>query len=940
MLRLFYILIFLNILFPQKSQASAEDYILIISSFSNENPWTNAIEANFRKEMKCQDSMLTIHTEYLNRNIFPEKSYWKERMELILNAYAPHPPKIVVLLADAAWMTYRQVYKNQWKDVNVLVAGVKKYGLELDKYDAQQQPDSTDFISIEQLCQENNATGVIEEVYVGQTLQLMQELQPELKEIAIISDRQYYGIYTVMQAQKYKDKIKLRFLDGRDITTNTLYQQILKLPKDCGILISGWELDKAGHTYNQEKVHQNIYQLAARPVYSLSDWGGANIDFIGGYYPEVQNYAHQMALQAILILQGTEARNIPPVYSNLDLGIHLNQTLLKKYKLDVNNLKNQDIIYYNLLPTFWQEHRILILVLGGLLLSLIIIYLIIFTSSRFSFYKQKLHSSQSEIDTSLNNQQHLYNSLRILLGTRNEKDAIHKILEQLLNELNADRAYIFEFDQIHKSSNNTYEICSPYASPQAASLRNIPNDSIPWLYQQMQEDKLLVAEDLRTTQDFTLNSERELLINQGIISMLVAPLYVNNQLWGYVGIDYVKEKRQWIQQELIYLKTLAQILCIGIEHFRSEKRNSISLLRVAELESLFSYTSAQAGIGVAQWNPHTQNGFATDQWFINLGETSRNIQDVIDIYQYMYPDDRVDLNQFIADAGKGKAHSFIKNIRIWQNNEWHWYKYHGALKTDGPVTDNTELVFLSVDIDNLKKIEANLIEAKAKAEESDHLKSAFIANMSHEIRTPLNAIVGFSNLLCGDMDFSPEDKAEYAKIIMTNNELLLQLINDILDISKIEAGVMDFSEDIIDLNRFCHDIESVYKLKAPQEVEIRFIQEHPEEYTIDIDKTRLNQVISNFLNNALKFTKQGHIHFGYRIREKDIYLYVEDTGSGIAKDKQEAVFQRFVKLNSFVQGTGLGLSICSTIVEKFGGQIGVESEPGKGSTFWFTIPKE
>ena len=189
-----------------------------------------------------------------------------------------------------------------------------------------------------------------------------------------------------------------------------------------------------------------------------------------------------------------------------------------------------------------------------------------------------------------------------------------------------------------------------------------------------------------------------------------------------------------------------------------------------------------------------------------------------------------------------------------------------------------------------------MIQAKAKAEESDRLKSAFIANMSHEIRTPLNAIVGFSNLLASEMDFSEEDKAEYTRIISVNNDLLLQLINDILDISKIEAGVMDFTENTVELNQFFQEIESVFQLKAKTGIEIKFIPEQAEEYAIKIDRIRLNQVISNFLNNALKFTRQGHIFFGYRLREKDIYFYVEDTGIGIPKDQQASVFLSLIHI--------------------------------------------
>lgn len=944
MRRLSYILLFLTIVFPLQSKALGDDYILLISSYSNQNPWSNLIEASFRQEMKKQDSLLTIHTEYLNRDIFPDPANWQERMELILKNYNLHPPKIIVILADAAWMTYRKVHKAQGQDVNILLAGVKKYSLDLEKYADNKNLKITDFIDNQELCHLYNATGVIEELYVGPTLQLIHTLQPDLKEIAVIGDQQYYGNYTILQAQKYTDslshRIKLRFLDGRFISTNTLYQEISNLPADCGILLSSWIQDTEGFTYDQEKVHRNIFHLAKRPVYSLTDWGGSNKNYMGGYYPASHNYAHHLAEQAKQILQGEKARNIPLTRNTRELGIHLNQTLLNTYSLDAGNIKDNNIYYFNLLPTFWQRHNVLVMIITAIILCLLIIYLIIFTSLRFHFYRKKLDISQSEIDTSLNNQQHLSDALRIFLETHNEKDAVNKILERLLQELQADRAYIFEFNKGHLTSTNTYEICSPYATPQIEILRDIPNQTVPWLYKQMQEDKLLITEDLRTTQDIISDSEREILLNQGIISMLVAPLHVNNQLWGYVGVDYVREKRHWDQQDLIYLKTLAQVLCIGIEHFRSEKRNTQSQQRVAELESLFSYASVQANVGVAQWNPQTQQGFATDQWFINLGENIRNINQVIGTYQYMYPDDRVDLNQFIADAGLGKADSFVKDIRIWINGEWHWYKYYATLKNYNTGNKQADLVFLSIDIDILKKTETRLIKAKAKAEESDRLKSAFIANMSHEIRTPLNAIVGFSSLLCNNDDFSPEDKAEYAKIITTNNELLLQLISDILDISKIESGIMNFTEDSIELNHFCHEIEAIYQLKATPQVEIRFLQNYPEEYTLSIDRTRLNQVISNLLNNALKFTTQGYIHYGYQIREKELYFYVKDTGTGIEKDKQQAIFQRFVKLNNFAQGTGLGLSICSTIVEKFGGQIGVESEPDKGSTFWFTIPRE
>lgn len=237
----------------------------------------------------------------------------------------------------------------------------------------------------------------------------------------------------------------------------------------------------------------------------------------------------------------------------------------------------------------------------------------------------------------------------------------------------------------------------------------------------------------------------------------------------------------------------------------------------------------------------------------------------------------------------------------------------------------------------LRKAYSRLSEAMEKAEQANQLKSAFLANMSHEIRTPLNAIVGFSNMLP-----STEDRAEmreYADIIETNTDLLLQLINDILDLSKIEAGTFDFYPSSIDVNQTMEEIEQSMRLRLKNsDVTLAFTERLPG-CLFYIDKNRLIQLLANFVNNAIKFTQTGTICMGYRMTDTDtIYFYVSDTGCGMSNEQCEHVFERFVKYNPFIQGTGLGLSICRTIVERLGGKIGVDSEEGKGSTFWFTLP--
>ena len=264
-----------------------------------------------------------------------------------------------------------------------------------------------------------------------------------------------------------------------------------------------------------------------------------------------------------------------------------------------------------------------------------------------------------------------------------------------------------------------------------------------------------------------------------------------------------------------------------------------------------------------------------------------------------------------------------------------WFRVFSAAFAwiDGQITH----VITSVDINHQKTIEEELRVAKEKAENLDRLKSAFLANMSHEIRTPLNAIVGFASLLIESDD--KKERQDYVDIMQENTELLLQLISDILDLSKIEAGTLDFTMDHLDIKSFCEDIMRNYDIKEDKPVPVLLAPDLPE-YYIYTDKKRLMQVITNFINNALKFTNEGQIMLEYRHKAEsnEIEFAVTDTGMGIAPDKVDQVFDRFVKLNSFSKGTGLGLSICRSIIEHLGGTIGAESEIGVGSRFWFTHP--
>ena len=360
--------------------------------------------------------------------------------------------------------------------------------------------------------------------------------------------------------------------------------------------------------------------------------------------------------------------------------------------------------------------------------------------------------------------------------------------------------------------------------------------------------------------------------------------------------------------------------------------------KIQEFENLFLLIGDYAKVGFAHFNVLTRDGYAQDTWYRNLGEKEGiPMPQVIGVYAHVVPEDQAVLKNFVREVKEGKASSLRKEVRVCrENGKYTWTSINVMVRDYRPQDGIIDMLCINYDITPLKETEQKLIIARDKAEELDRLKSAFLANMSHEIRTPLNAIVGFSSLLA-ETD-SRSERQEYIKIVQENNELLLQLISDILDLSKIEAGTFNFVYTNVDVNETCSEIIKSMGMKVSKGVELIFGELFPECY-IYMDKNRFTQVISNFINNALKFTQQGSITLGYeQVPHQKIKFYVRDTGMGIPEEKQKSVFERFVKLNTFVQGTGLGLSICKSIVSQMGGEIGVDSTEGVGSCFWFTHP--
>ena len=364
---------------------------------------------------------------------------------------------------------------------------------------------------------------------------------------------------------------------------------------------------------------------------------------------------------------------------------------------------------------------------------------------------------------------------------------------------------------------------------------------------------------------------------------------------------------------------------------------TVAYNKIQEFEEFFELVGDYAKVGYAHFNILSGHGYAQKSWYRNVGEADETpLSDIFGTYRHFHPDDRALLIRFLDDARKGLTTKLSKEMRVLrEDGTYTWTHVNLLVKKYAPQDRIIEIISINYDITELKRTEEMLVKARDKAEASDRLKSAFLANMSHEIRTPLNAIVGFSSLLT-----STENAAEkelYNSLIGHNNKLLLNLINDVIDLSKIESGYLELRPDWVNLTELLDESVAEYVHQVPSGVEL--LTNYPaHDSLVELDRLRIKQILSNFLSNALKNTTTGHVEVFYEVDHQSVRSGVKDTGRGIPQNMLEKIFERFEKLDSFAQGAGLGLPICKLIVEKMNGRILVDSQLGIGTTFIIELP--
>lgn len=858
------------------------DYVLILNSYNESAPWSNSITSPIMhkiSELKDIDAYI----EHLNLFMVNDSVMVDRFPQMLLNKYGKTPPKLLVLLGSMS-MIFREEIKEMWGDVSILVCDSDPYIYTEEYYRKQDVTTPENKIHVDSLRDDYNITFMHTPAYLKESVKLMTRMIPNMKKLIFLGD----GIYPNPEYNKQLKNIIARdfpylqyqFISSYNYTLPELYNALRNADKETGVLVSTWFAE----TLTSQQMLINAYRSLSSissPLFSIRYAGMDDGGMVGGYMYNEKIFIYELLRNVSQILNGKPAREIP-FFVPADAHPTFNYTTLVNKGLNPK-LCPQNSIFYDKPENFLKKY---IWVITGIFITLLLIALI--QQKRIQMLKELRRVQKQEFENQIkytnliDNMPILYMKEKVI---RNENG---NIVETIFCDVNRFFETCFRKKEniIGKKGSELFpESMTEFTHFMETALREKRSITFPYYFKDVDTfyDIVLSPSLEEDTIDMFCLDSTELHNAQQMLSS------TNHKLSLALEIANIIPWKWNLKEHSILCDINRPIIMTAMPGEIKEEQLSVS----------------------------------DEQYFSKI-----------------IKEDRPRVMQAFHDLIEGKINKVKEEYRVLNKGKngrkIDWVEAQATIETRDEQNRPLTLVGSSLVITDRKRMEEELMSAKDRAEESNRLKSAFLANMSHEIRTPLNAIIGFSNILASTEE--EQEKQEYINIIESNNTLLLQLISDILDLSKIEAGTLEFSYSNIDLNDMIKEVENITKCRM-EGSGVQLIAENPlSSCFIRTEKNRLMQVINNFLTNAIKFTQKGSITFGYEIRDKMLYFHVTDTGCGIPANKKDSIFGRFVKLNSFAQGTGLGLSICRTIIEHMNGTIGVESEEGKGSTFWFTIP--
>ncbi|MEG2317481.1 MAG: ATP-binding protein [Rikenellaceae bacterium] len=882
---------FANNLDPKNEIGS--DYVLIINSYSESSDWSNSFIRPIYESLFSNKSDLTAYTEHMNMLIIQNDADLEEYKTNLFDKYTISDPKVVVLLGNTPWGLLRNEIEQKWPSTHVILCVEEDYIGPREAYLEKIAIPKEQRIPLKEYKGPVDLTVIYIPIYLNETVSMMKRMIPGMNKLIFLSDTRYVCAQNRQDLKELLEasypNVKLQNLEARKMSTNNLVDSLYDADPKTGILYLSWH--KRNTFAGNVVVTTNDYKIFSRytdlPIFTLSDNEIATVGMLGGYFFSTKHVNDIMTKTFHDVISGKNNGKLTIVDCGKPTYVFNHKILTKKGISD--KLCPKDTLFYMQDKTFWEEYKYWIVLAVGVIISAFI----------FLVMKMKmLNTVKKEQERQIflmNNYSSLFNNMPIAYSKQKLiYDDNGNIIDYVVDEINPYFKKYFALEnspiQDHGTTMNNNSTFKDYIN----------------LYELALKDKKSI-----TVQQYNKDTGK-------YFSMIIVPSKVN----GYMDIFCVDNTELSTTQQI--LRTLNNKLSMALD--------------VAN---------------IIPWKWDLEKGTIlcdiNHKNDINL-DLSVILDDQITVPYNIYfskicKRDIERVKQAYNDLLAGKVNKIKEEYRVFVNHDnkkgYEWVEAQAIVDKRDDSGRPISLIGSSLVISDRKKLEADLVNAKDRAEESNRLKSAFLANMSHEIRTPLNAIIGFSEVLATTDDL--EEKHEYVSIIENNNTLLLQLISDILDLSKIEAGMLEFVYSNVRLNDIFLEFETTFKMRVGDDnskVQVVYESEFPECY-IRTDQNRLSQVVINILNNAIKFTDEGSIHFGYRlVDDNTLYFYVKDTGCGIPKDKIDGIFGRFVKLNNFAQGTGLGLSICQTIIHNMGGEIGVESTEGEGAKFWFTIPYE
>ncbi|MCF0160282.1 MAG: response regulator, partial [Bacteroidaceae bacterium] len=858
--------------------------LLVVSSYDEGEPWSNSLVSSIVLRMAAIDS---VKCEIANlENAFVKDSVALERVgDNVISQYAAEKPSYVVLVGNFSF-NLRDKIKAHWGDIPMLlITRSLNVGERKDYY-----ANTTEFVSesygtpIESIRDHYNLSVIYIPDLCKETVDLMVRMNPDMTELVFFTTNIFVQRRAATSIEEHlaKNYPQITFKKVRANAENApkFHEYMVARHPEAGLLLGSWVYEKQSPRGATALTSNDMRLVASskNPIYTLRQAYMDEIGCIGGAFVDNEEVKTRIYEVIAAMLEGRPMNQIPLIKIG-SVNLCMDYGKITDFRLSASNCP-EGTLFINKPQTFIERYLWQMIVAS--LLGVMVM----------AFFWVKLYRQRERIHR-LRTTARFLNSMPVPYAKAtikyDEKARVQTIAYENMNNA---------FEQIvdrNKEPDRTYLLFPhDFIAKKVAELMRTKTD-VNFIYHFEKTD---------TYYEFTLCNV--LTKDYGTINVL--DIFANDIT-----------NRFWMSERLrIYANRLELALTKAhLAAWEWDLANDVITYDdcgMFKREKSYKVTKREA-----------------EDWVI----TSE------DFFNHLHPEDRTQMLNTYMDIKTNSISKFERLLRfvgLTENAPYEWVEFVGEVTkkdSNGRATHmmgSCQIVTEKINHQNL------LLDSLEKAREADRMKTAFIQNMSHEIRTPLNAIVGFSNLLADTDD--ADTRKEFRDIINLNNDIMLNLVNDILDLAKVESNTIELNYAPTDLNLLLRSAERSVRNRLQPGVELH-LHTGLEECAVETDAMRLTQVITNLLTNACKFTPQGQIDLGYELCDGDskLYFYVKDTGLGLSEESQKVVFERFVKLNDFIQGTGLGLPICVSFIELMNGEFGVESEgEGKGSLFWFKIP--